>query len=72
MLLPETELREAEIMMSRLLSKLRNHIFEWGSDKIRVCMSYGISNSKELQKDDSEELLIRLADSRLYTSKKSD
>ena len=70
-LLPETEFREAEILMRRILNKINGHIFEWGSDKIKTGMSYGISNSQELQKDDPEDLLIKLADSRLYTSKNS-
>lgn len=70
-LLPETESSEAEILMKRIMSKIRGHVFEWGSEKIKAGMSYGIANSQELQKDDPEKLLIKMADSRLYTSKKS-
>ena len=68
-LLPETELSDAHSIMMRVMEYLEDHTFEWISQKFKVKMSYGISNSNELALQTSSEELIRLADSRLYLDK---
>lgn len=68
-LLPETTSHEARVLMKRVQEDTESHIFKWGSEKIRIGMSYGISNTNELQKDDTEVDLVKLADARLYTEK---
>ena len=68
-LLPETRTSDAEILMKRVLKKINENIFKWGSEKIKIGMSYGISNTGELDKGDNETELIKNADSRLYSVK---
>ena len=68
-LLPETSTDEAERIMSRISNKITEHIFKWGSGEIKTRMSYGISNTDELFEEETEESLVRLADSRLYKAK---
>ena len=68
-LLPETELSDAHSIMMRVMETLKSHTFNWDSQKFRLKMSYGISNSNELDEHSNLEELIRLADSRLYENK---
>jgi len=68
-LLPETKISGAEVIMTRVINILNNHTFEWGSEKFKLKMSYGVSNSDEISEDDSQDELIHLADSRLYKDK---
>ncbi len=68
-LLPETELSDAHSIMIRVMETLKEHTFEWDSQKFKLRMSYGISNSNELNEQNNTEELIRLADSRLYENK---
>ena len=70
-LLPETEPDEAEVLMKRLVKKLRHHIIQWGVEILILEICYGISNTRELQKKDNEESLIRHADVRPYMSKEA-
>ena len=51
------------------MESLGKHTFEWNSQKFKLKMSYGISNSDELTEQNDSEELIQLADSRLYLDK---
>ncbi|MBW1716579.1 MAG: diguanylate cyclase [Deltaproteobacteria bacterium] len=70
-LLPETEMEEAEVLVKRVLHNLKDHAFEWESESIKVEISLGISNTSELRKGEGEKELIQRADSRLYVAKQS-
>jgi len=70
-LLPETEMGEAEVLVKRVLHNLKNHAFEWESERIKVEISLGISTTDELKKGEGEKELIQRADSRLYVAKQS-
>jgi len=70
-LLPETEMGKAEVLVKRVLSAIKSHSFEWGHERIKVEISYGISTTSELEKREDEEEFLHRADSRLYTAKRS-
>jgi diguanylate cyclase (GGDEF)-like protein len=70
-LLPEAPLDKAEVLANRILCSVKNHVFEWKSENIKVEISYGISTILELNKEDTEEALVQMADSRLYDSRRS-
>jgi len=70
-LLPEAQMEKAEVLMKRILHTIKNHAFEWGSKRIKVEISYGISATGELEKEEEEKEFIRKADSRLYAAKQS-
>jgi diguanylate cyclase (GGDEF)-like protein len=71
LILPETEMQMAEMLMRRALSAIRHHNFEWMSEKITVEVSCGIATAGELGHLDGTKDLIAIADSRLYHSKRS-
>ncbi len=70
-ILPETEMQMAEMLIRRALSSIRDHNFEWKSEKIKVEVSCGIATADELGSEDGTEDLIEMADSRLYCKKRS-
>ncbi|GAG17727.1 unnamed protein product, partial [marine sediment metagenome] len=70
-LLPEAAVGKAEVLVKRMLDTIKNHAFEWGSERIKVEISYGISSTGELKKGEEEEEFIHRADSRLYNAKQS-
>jgi len=70
-LLPETGMEKAEMLVKRVLSTIKNHHFHWKSERIAVAISYGISTSSELGTAEGEKELISKADSRLYHAKRS-
>ncbi|MBW2615023.1 MAG: GGDEF domain-containing protein [Deltaproteobacteria bacterium] len=70
-LLPETDMEKAEMLVKRILHTIRNHAFEWRSERIKVEISHGISTTLEIEKGQDEEELIHMADSRLYHLKRS-
>ena len=70
-LLPNTDIKQAEMLLKRVLSDVRNHVFEWESKKIAVKISCGIATAGELENHETEEDLISKADSRLYDAKHS-
>ena len=70
-LLPDTEMERAEILLKRVLSTVMNHNFRWKSERIKVKISCGISTTSELECQDNEKELISKADSRLYMAKRS-
>ncbi|MDP2863455.1 MAG: diguanylate cyclase [Desulfobacterales bacterium] len=70
-ILPETEMQMAEMLMRRALSSIRDHNFEWKSEKIKVEVSCGVASAGELGHEDGTGDLIAMADSRLYHSKRS-
>ncbi len=70
-LLPETDTRKAKVLVKRMLRSIKNHAFEWGPEKIKVEISYGISSLTEIEKGKGEEEFINKADERLYDAKRS-
>ena len=70
-ILPETEIQMAEMLMGRALTAVKHHNFEWKSEKITVELSCGIAAAGELGHIDGTKDLIAIADSRLYRSKRS-
>jgi diguanylate cyclase (GGDEF)-like protein len=70
-LLPETDMERAEMLVKRILQTIRHHTFEWRPERIKVEISYGISTSLEIEKGQDEKELIHRADSRLYHLKRS-
>ena len=71
LLLPETDSARARALMKRVVNAINRHRFEWGSEKIRVDISYGIATTSESDGIRKEEDLIRTADARLYHAKRS-
>jgi len=70
-LLPETNAEEADVFMKRMLLQLRRHAFRWGASRVRVSVSYGISDTDELRTDTNVSALLQRADSRLYQAKRT-
>lgn len=70
-LLPDTEMERARMLVKRVISELKNQVLEWGSERIKVRISCGISTTSELLKHQSEEELISKADARLYDAKRT-
>jgi diguanylate cyclase (GGDEF)-like protein len=70
-LLPDTEMERAIMLVKRVMSELKNQVLEWGSERIKLRISCGISTSSELVKHESEEELISKADARLYDAKRT-
>ena len=70
-LLPDTEMERARILVQRVMSELKNQVLEWGPERIKVRISCGISTSSELAKHENEEELISKADARLYDAKRT-
>jgi len=70
-LLPETDIEMAKMLMKRISHTIKNHTFEWRSERIKVEISHGISTAAEIEKGQNEEELIHKADSRLYHMKQS-
>jgi diguanylate cyclase (GGDEF)-like protein len=70
-LLPETEMAKSEVLVKRVLDTIKDHAFQWRSERIKVEISYGISTTGELEEGDGEEEFIHRADSRLLTAKQS-
>lgn len=74
-LLPETDIKMAEIMTKRIQETVSRHSFEWKSQKIAVGISYGISTAAK-KTDDKAPLLDELdllhkADMSLYLMKQN-
>jgi len=70
-LLPETDMERAEMLVKRILHTIKHHAFEWRSERIKVEISHGVSTTLEIKKGQDEEELIHVADSRLYHMKRS-
>ncbi len=70
-LLPNTGIKQAEMLLKRILSDVANHVFEWESKQISIKISCGISTASELEKHESETDLISKADARLYHAKRT-
>lgn len=70
-LLPDTDIKQAEMLLKRVLSDVDNHVFKWESEKIIVKISCGISTTGELENHETEKDLISRADARLYHAKRS-
>jgi len=70
-LLPDTDRKQAEMLLKRVLSDVGNHAFEWESNKINVKISCGISTTSELASYENEKDLISKADEKLYSEKRS-
>lgn len=70
-LLPDTEMERAEMLLKRVLSAVKNHDFSWRSERIKVKISCGISTTSELECQENEKGFLSKADSRLYHAKRS-
>ena len=70
-LLPDTDIEQAKMLLKRVLSDVEKHAFEWESNQINVKISCGISTTGELENHEDEKDLISKADTRLYSAKRS-
>jgi diguanylate cyclase (GGDEF)-like protein len=70
-LLPNTDIKQAEMLLKRILSDVGNHVFEWESKNLNINISCGISTADELNNHETEADLISKADTRLYHAKRS-
>ncbi len=70
-LLPNTDIKQAEMLLKRILSDVGNHVFEWESKQLDINISCGISTAGELKNHETEKDLISKADTRLYDAKRS-
>jgi diguanylate cyclase (GGDEF)-like protein len=70
-LLPDTDIDQAKMLLNRVLSDVKKHTFEWESNQINVKISCGISTTGELESHEDEKDLIRKADTRLYSAKRT-
>lgn len=68
-LLPDTDMNKAEMLLKRILSAVKDRAFIWKTEEIEVKISCGISTSGELENYESEKDLMAKADSRLYGAK---
>ena len=65
-MLPETDLGGASIVAERLRSKIERHLFRFDIYKIRLTMSFGISEF--IGEEDIDKCIAR-ADKKLYEAK---
>jgi diguanylate cyclase (GGDEF)-like protein len=70
-LLPDTDIEQAKMLLKRVLSDVKKHTFEWESNQINVKISCGISTTGELESHEDEKDLITKADTRLYSAKRT-
>ncbi len=70
-LLPDTDIEQAKMLLKRVLSDVEKHAFERESNQMDVKISCGISTSGELENHENEKDLISKADTRLYSAKRS-
>jgi diguanylate cyclase (GGDEF)-like protein len=70
-LLPNTDIKQAGMLLKRVLHDVGNHVFEWESERMNIKISCGISTAGELENHETEEDLISKADARLYHAKRS-
>jgi diguanylate cyclase (GGDEF)-like protein len=70
-LLPDTDISQAKMLLNRVLSDVKKHTFEWESNQINVKISCGISTTGELESHEDEKDLITKADNRLYSAKRT-
>ena len=66
-LMPETYSQGAEIVVERLMTAIREHIFSCDGHKVNITVSMGVSVFPDKANDKRE--LIRLADQALYRAK---
>jgi GGDEF domain-containing protein len=57
--------------MKRTLHRVGRHRFRWGTNRLSVSVSYGISDTDELRADTNVSALLQRADSRLYQEKRT-
>ena len=57
-LLPETEMMKAKMLVKRLISTIKNYALERNSERINLEISYGMSTTRELKKNETEKELI--------------
>jgi len=70
LLLPETALKQANILLQRMADKFFEQPMEWQGEKIGIRISFGIASVMEDNVASAEELL-KLADERLYQKKRA-
>ncbi|MBU1052797.1 MAG: diguanylate cyclase [Proteobacteria bacterium] len=69
-ILPDTKSKEAEILIERVLTHVRNDFIECNCEKLLVDVSHGIAAIDELELTDNALDLIAVADSKLYNAKR--
>ncbi len=70
LLLPETVLAQAELLLQRMAERFVLEPMVWQGAEVPIRISYGIASVLEDQAD-SPEALLKLADERLYIKKRS-
>jgi len=70
-LLPDTDIEQAKMLLKRVLSDIKKRAFDWESHHLNVKISCGISTTSELENHEDEKDLISKADTRLYSAKRS-
>lgn len=68
LLLPKTNVTEARIVVKKLIKRLHEHVFTWEGHRIKVSMTYGITEHYE---NEQVSETIRRADNYLYCGKES-
>ena len=63
------DIRQTEKGMYRLLQTIRDHVFDYHGQELRITFSAGIANSREFADKLTADGLIELADERLYKAK---
>lgn len=63
------DLAQAETSIHRMLKNIREHVFEYTGQKLRITFSAGIASSQEIADNLSLNGLIEIADRRLYAAK---
>lgn len=67
-ILPNTDLSQANVLARRLRQKIQDHRFTYNGETIRVTVSLGVASTSHAEVN-SPESLIRRADSALYQAK---
>jgi diguanylate cyclase (GGDEF)-like protein len=70
-LLPETNMKKAKVLVKRMVHTVGDHSFTWRSEGITVEISCGIATTDELGEGKDEEGFIHQADAGLYMEKRA-
>ena len=70
-LLPNTNIEQAKMLLKKVLSDVEKHSFKWKSNQVNIKISYGIPSTSELEDHENEKDLTLKADKKLCGSKRS-
>jgi diguanylate cyclase (GGDEF)-like protein/PAS domain S-box-containing protein len=65
------DMKQTERMITRMLERVRSHVFEYDGNSMKITFSAGIVNSEEMAPGFAVEKVIDRADERLYQAKKT-